>query len=519
MQPTRVTVSSQNILDLTFVSDTILTDGLSWEVTEGISDHKATICLLSFPSVRNGRVKKHIYDWDNADDVSVLDYMETSYPAFELLSNDSMVSVDSLWIRFKTNVEDCLSKYIPTKRKIVKKTNPWITREIIHLKRKLSRLRKLKNKYCSQRYKNDIGANSRTLKTLVRNAKDKYMNVTLGNFIKASPDKFWRYLNSGKRKRSNLPPADALLKAEQFNNYFQSVFTVDNGITPPFDPPSFDKSTLDEIHLSEAGILSLLLALDIKKSCGPDNIPNPFLRRYAEWVSKYLLLIYKKSLDTCDVPRDWKIAKVVPIHKSGNETHLSNFRPISLTCTACKIMEHIVLKHILAFVEANNVINKNQHGFQKGRSTTTQWLETFHDLARSVDKRGQADIIFLDLSKAFDRVSHTKLLFKLLKIIGSGKITNWLSAYLSHRFQYVELEGQCSHAVQVTSGVPQGTVLGPILFLLFINDIANKIDATIRLFADDCIIYREINTQNDQILLNNALKNISKWCQDWQMLL
>lgn len=231
------------------------------------------------------------------------------------------------------------------------------------------------------------------------------MNVTLGNFIKASPDKFWRYLNSGKREHSNLPPADALLRAEKFNNYFQSVYTVDDGITPPFNPPSFDNSMLEEIHLSEAGSLFLLLALDIKKPCGPDNVPNPFFRRYAECVRKYLLLIYIKSLDTCDVPRDWKIAKVVPIHKSGNEAHLSNFKPISLTYTACKIMENIVLKHILAFVEANNQINKTQHGFQKGRSTTTQLLETFHDLARTVDKRGQADIIFLDLPKAFDRVS------------------------------------------------------------------------------------------------------------------
>lgn len=149
------------------------------------------------------------------------------------------------------------------------------------------------------------------------------------------------------------------------------------------------------------------------------------------------------------------------MHNSGDAANPSNFCPISLTCTAGKILEHLILKHIVTFVESHSIINPNQHGFRSGVSTVTQLEDTVHDLALTIDKRGQVDIVFLDLSKAFDRVSHPKLVHKLQGILGHGMLTEWIKNYLSGRKQFVHFEGQSSHCVYVSSGVPQGTVFGP----------------------------------------------------------
>lgn len=300
-----------------------------------------------------------------------------------------------------------------------------------------------------------------------------------------------------------------------FNNYFQSVFTDDNRITPTIIP--IVAKPIEPLVISDEGIFNLLLNLDPKKACGPDDIANNFLLRYAEWCSKYLGIIYRKSVQTAKLPSEWKVAKVIPIHKSGDTAVPSNFRPISLTSTSCKILEHIILKHLTVFLENNNLLSPHQHGFRKGLSTVTQLTEVVHDLALCINNRSQTDIILLDLSKAFDRVCHTKLISKLENTIGGGEITNWVKDFISDRQQFVVYEGALSGTASVKSGVPQGSVLGPLLFLIYINDITADIDCKIRLFADDCVIYREIKDSDDHKALNSSLEKIAHWCEEWQM--
>lgn len=263
----------------------------------------------------------------------------------------------------------------------------------------------------------------------------------------------------------------------------------------------------------------MLLKLDSKKSSGPDNISNAFLRRYAEWMAKYLLIIFNKSLSSGTLPNDWKTAKVKPIHKSGSKTEPSNYRPISLTCTACKLLEHIILKHITKHLEKEQMLTPCQHGFRKGVSTVTQLLELVHDVSLSVDLQKQIDLIFLDFSKAFDRVSHDKLIHKLELTLGKGPIVDWIKDYLSDHTQFVEVSRQHSHKSSVRSGVPQGSVLAPILFLIYINDLPCNIPVSVRLFADDCVLYKVIDSYSDHLALNNSLSLVFKWCKEWQMTL
>lgn len=164
-------------------------------------------------------------------------------------------------------------------------------------------------------------------------------------------------------------------------------------------------------------------------------------------------------------------------------------------------------------------MDTRQHGFRQGRSTVTQLLETVHDFAATLDKRGQVDIIFLDFEKAFDPVSHSKLLSKLTAILKNETLVALIKLYLSYRQRSVTVNGACSVASSVLPGVPQGSVLGPLFFLVFINDIVRDIQVKIKLFADDCVLYNEIYNHNDQVVLNASLEKIQTWCTRWQMTL
>lgn len=179
------------------------------------------------------------------------------------------------------------------------------------------------------------------LKTKIKTAKSNYLTKTLP-FLKHSPSKFWSYLKPAKNNRSNTPQEkDKPVTADKLNSYFKSVFTVDDGNIP--DIVTSAEGTLDTIVVNEAGVVNLLLNLDTQKSAWSDNIPNIFLVMYAELLAKYLCVIFHKSLSTCSLPVEWNKAKVVPVHKEKSGNDISNFKPISLTCTICKILEYIIL--------------------------------------------------------------------------------------------------------------------------------------------------------------------------------
>lgn len=302
--------------------------------------------------------------------------------------------------------------------------------------------------------------------------------------------------------------------ADVLNKYFHSVFSP-----AEHDIQSFGPSIFDDNFISFEGVFSLLLNLKERSSGGPDDIPNVFLRRYAEPVSYILTAIFRSCLKLAIIPDDWRVARVVAVHKKGDRLQKENYRPISLTSSCCKILEHILVHFIAEFLEHNKLLSNHQHGFRKNLSTTTQLITTIHEIASTLDSAGQIDLVFLDFSKAFDRVCHSKLLTKLHRFGLPSFIINWIQQYLSYRSQFVVIDGYPSRRLPVTSGVPQGSVLGPILFLMYVNDITTSVcpDAEIRLFADDCLIFKKVTCQNDQISLNRSLARIHEWCTTWSM--
>ena len=208
---------------------------------------------------------------------------------------------------------------------------------------------------------------------------------------------------------------------------------------------------------------------------------------------------------------------VTPLFKKGKRYDPSNYRPVSLTSIVCKTLEHILVSQIMKHLETNSILCNNQYGFRARRSCESQLLLTIDDFARALNNRLQVDIGILDFSKAFDKVPHARLVKKLDYYGIRGKTLQWITSFLHNRSQQVVIEGTYSSPCKVTSGVPQGTVLGPTLFLLYINDLISNIQSTVRLFADDCLIYRPINSPNDHQLLQQDLNTLNTWAKTWQM--
>ena len=207
-----------------------------------------------------------------------------------------------------------------------------------------------------------------------------------------------------------------------------------------------------------------------------------------------------------------------PIFKKGDKSQPANYRPVPLTSVCSKVLEHIIHSHLTNFFEDNQILCDQQHGFRKHRSCESQLLTTVQDLASGIDNSQQIDAILLDFSKAFEKVPHhQRLLIKLEHYSVRGTTLEWIRSFLSDRTQKVVVEGKSSCSAPVTSGVQQSTVLGPLLFLAYINDLQSKVKAKARLFADDCLLYRHIKTDKDAESLQDDLYKLQDWETDWQM--
>ncbi|KAK3083079.1 hypothetical protein FSP39_013376 [Pinctada imbricata] len=274
---------------------------------------------------------------------------------------------------------------------------------------------------------------------------------------------------------------------------------------------------MSHITVTENGVTKLLKGINPFKATGPDEIPAFIMKNTADSLSPYLTYLYQFSLDTGTVPDDWRKANVVPIYKKGEKHVASNYRPVSLTSIVCKLLEHIIHSTVMGHFEHHRILCDEQHGFRARRSCESQLLITIDKIARNIEEGHQTDIILLDFAKAFDKVPHTRLLHKL-EYYGVRDCTlQWIRDFLSHRSQSVVLEGHTSDPLEVVYGVPQGTVLGPLLFLAYINDMPEATTSDVRLFADDSLLFRKIRNRGDPEKLQADLDRLEEWEKRWQM--
>ena len=273
-----------------------------------------------------------------------------------------------------------------------------------------------------------------------------------------------------------------------------------------------------ECKLTKSKIIEVLKTLKPDRAHGPDNLSSRVLIELGETIVDPLYFLFKQSLENGELPRDWCDAIVIPIFKKGAKNEPANYRPVSLTCITCKLMEQILRDHIMHYLLTNNLISDHQYGFLPGRSCTLQLLVVMDMWTQQLDLNFNIDIIYTDLKKAFDSVSHLKLLTKLLNLGFDNKIYQWIRAFLLTRRQRVRIEDEMSEWVRVWSGVPQGSVLGLVLFLVYINDIVDVIRSSdISLFADDAKLGHVVSSDNDRIKLQEDIDSMENWADTWSL--
>ncbi len=282
-----------------------------------------------------------------------------------------------------------------------------------------------------------------------------------------------------------------------------------------FKPPNITYPFTDEsMEFSVNDVIEAIDDIKPNASSGPDEIPVTLLKNCKEAIAIPIHLIWSKSLASEEAPAFYKFSNVSPLHQKDSKALPSNYRPISLTSHVIKVFERIIRKKLVLHLEMNNLICNKQHGFRSGRSCLTQLLHHFDDVLESLTNNCDFDSIYLDYAKAFDKVDHKLLIRKLHLYAINPKIIKWIESFLSDRKQAVVVDGHLSFLALIISGVPQGTVLGPILFLIFINDIEHCITKSIiRCFADDTRVSKSVTCEQDVSLLQDDLFSVIQWSE------
>ena len=431
-------------------------------------------------------------------------------------------SISDLWDCFKSKIVSTLNQNIPSKTFKNRHSLPWINRPLKRMIRKKCRLHRQAKK--TKNWKN-YRAYQKDCKRAFRRAEWDYTNKVIEEGLGNKNTKpFWKYIKSRKEENIGVSPlksqgqlhSDSASKADILLKQFSSVFTKpENASMPPRSKRVNDDCP--PIRVTVDGVEKLLRNIKVSKATGPDNIPNRMLQECSKELAPSLQMIFQLSLDTGTLPPDWTNANVSPIFKKGDRHLAENYRPVSLTSVTSKLLEHIVCHHMLDHLDRNSVLTNRNHGFRAGFSCDTQLVTTVDDLARNFDNKIQTDVVILDFSKAFDTVPHRRLLHKLENYGIRGALNTWVESFLCKRHMKVVVDGESSGEAYVESGVPQGTVLGPLLFLCHINDLPECVTSEVRLFADDCLLYRRIRSIKDQLILQQDLKHLEIWAQKWGM--
>ena len=466
--------------------------------------------------------KRKIWQYDKGNYDLYRNKLENSNWNFENLTIDEQVD------KITQNILNAAELSIPNKDVTIRpKDQPWLHNEIRKAMRKRTRLHKIA-KRTNQPYHWERFRTARNHVTnLIHDAKLTYFNKLAENLKQGNiSDKNWwkiakRFISSNKDttipplNRNNTNYTTPFDKANLLNEYFCEQSNVDdsNASLPPFEPP---RSNLDNITITNEDVLDVLKLLNTSKASGPDFVHAKLLKEGANILSKHLCKLFNMSLSSSYFPNKWKLGNVVPVFKKGDKTDPANYRPISLLCCMGKVFEKCVFKYLHNYLNSENLITKVQSGFTPGDSAVFQLADLYNTFAGAIDDGKEIRVVFCDISKAFDRVWHRGLLFKLRLMGLTGSLLSWFSSYLDSRIQRVAVEGSLSDILNINAGVPQGSILGPLLFLIYINDIVDEIGSCIRLFADDTSLYMIVEDPVSAAdLMNNDLSKIHNWAQQW----
>ena len=507
--PTRITRESKTLIDNIFSS--ISEHGVkSGNLCYSISDHLPQFCLFETPnSQKSAKNDVYVRNWSKFDQTEfILDYLDIEWNSvFERCGFDTDCSFDTFYFKMKA----LLDRHIPTikltKRQIKTKTKPWITPGIIKSMSKRDffyrKFIKAKDPTSKVNFHNSFKSYRNLIVTLCRNSKSNHFTGYFNQYS-SNMQKIWvgvRNLIWTKTKSSgpiSISIGDSVTSepevvANHFNDFFTSIADSIRETIPPTNRNFTDFLHNRNIHSmflapsTPEEVIKVINSLSLSKSDGPNSIPARILKLLKHDISIPLSVLINRSFETGIFPCTLKVSKVIPVYKNkGSPLEVGNYRPISLLSNIEKIFEKLIYSRLIGFLNDSNQIYVRQFGFRKSHSTIHTLINIVARIRRRLDKGEFACGVFVDLQKAFDTVDHEILLSKLRHYGIRGRANQLLKSYLSDRQQFVFLSNISSSLKPVIHGVPQGSVLGPLLFLLYINDLHSSIKSSETYhFADD----------------------------------
>ena len=517
--------------------DIILTDQPNLIMSSGVRPsldptvkHQIVFCKLNFKIPPPPKYRRKIWHYAKSQADNIKKSME-KFPWIAQLNGLNPTQQVSLLNKTILNI---MSNFVPNSEKTFRPSEPpWFGKNIRSSLKKHNKLyRKFKEKGCTLESKKILDDSKTEISSLILKAKEDYLKRQGAKLADPSTSRktYWKIIHGflNKCKVPRIPPlffegnffTDCKQKATIFNKYFAKQCTpfLTDSILPNL--VYLTNERFSSIEISQDEVKDILKILKTNKAHGPDNISVSMIQLCGENLCVPLQIIFQNIIETGIFPDQWKEANVTPVHKKKDKQTVSNYRPISLLPIFAKIFEKIIFKHLYNYLTSNKLITKNQSGFTPGDSGTNQLISLVHDIHRAFDDNSCLEVraVFLDMSKAFDKVWHEGLLHKLKQNGIDGKILALLTNYLSNRKQRVVLNGETSDWAPILSGVPQGSVLGPLLFLIFINDLEAGIISQIKFFADDTSLYSVVrNPEISARELNYDLELISEWAKQWKM--
>ena len=501
-----------NTLDLLLTNNTHSLSDILVKPEQSICDSDHFLITFSINSItkRKKSAKRKIPNFKKAN----WDELNNELSDINWTSLLSSHNIETCWSIFKSKLNEICDKHIP---KLTIKSDfqpPWFDSEVFVKCREKEKWR--------TKFKRSKSLNH---ELKFKNARREYCklvkNKMRANFSDDQSDntitkKFWSHVKSTSNSHripelvgySGTYRSSHIDQANLFNNFFSDQFSCPSSYDINID---YSNNNFD-IDFDANDIHNYLRNLDPNKAPGPDQIHGKVLKNCAKSLALPLQILFRTSYYTCIIPEDWKLANVVPVYKKGSKNSVENYRPISLTSLIMKVYERIIRAELMKRIESK--LDPRQHGFLPKRSCETQLISFYDNLACSINKGSCTDVVYFDFAKAFDSVNHDKILHKLKHQFGiDGMLLKFLTEYLSNRFQRVVIENTQSTTMPVLSGVPQGSIIGPLLFVIFINDIGNDIseDSNIALYADDTKLYREINCDRDNELLQQDIDQLNNW--------
>ena len=522
---------SPSCIDLIFVSqpNLVVESGVHPSLCRQCR-HQITFAKLSFKVALPPSYEREIWHYDRAR----VDLIQRSIKNFDWLKAFRNKCINDQVETFNSVLLNIFRNFIPNE--IIKcsyKDPPWISSEIKKVVRKKNRLYKkyVANGKCDED-ETRLKQLTDHISELIANTKSKYFSNLSDklNDPLTSPKTYWSIMKRlmNKIKVPNIPPllvdgtieTDFEKKAGIFNIFFaKQCNIIENDSTLPNFIFKTDKR-LRNVIFSSSDISKIIEGLNPNKAHGHESISVKMIKLCGDSIIHPLKLLYESSISCGQFPDLWKKGNIVPVHKKESKNLVKNYRPISLLPIFGKVFEKVLYDKLYKYFQDNKLLNANQSGFRKGDSCVSQLLAITQEIYRSFDGNISLDTrgVFLDISKAFDKVWHEGLLFKLNSYGVEGDFYNILRNYLQNRKQRVVLCGQHSTWLDVNAGVPQGSVLGPLLFLIYINDLPENLISLPKLFADDTSIFSTVRDIHESgFNLNSDLASIRQWAYLWKM--